>query len=156
MKLVRLTNYSGEGCSIYSILEDGVPRFQKFLQEITGCGFEKELININGRLISIGKYGATEGFFKPEEWKDDEKICCLSDIPSSKLRIFCIRFESERIIVLGGGGAKPKDIRAWQEDPKLSREAKFIIMISGILRKKIDQGDITEHGTRLNGNLNIP
>lgn len=56
-------------------------------------------------------------------------FCCLYDEPDTELRLFCIRFENEKIVILGGGGPKPKIIRAWQDSPKLEREGDLIIMI---------------------------
>lgn len=158
MKLVRLKDFSGEACSIYSVLEDdGIPKYQKFLNELHS-DYTEELININGRIKSIGKYGALEDYFKLEEWKHDERICCLYDEPDSELRLFCVRFENEKIVVLGSGGPKPKSIRAWQDDLKLEREGNLIITISDILRKKIELNLIhySHDSLKLLGDLNIP
>lgn len=74
MKLVRLTDFSGEACSIYSVLDDdGIPKYQKFLKELHPH-YAQELFDINGRIISIGKIGAIEHYFKLEEWKHDDRI----------------------------------------------------------------------------------
>lgn len=158
MKLVRLTDFSGDECSIYSIIDDGgTARFQKFINEWID-DYENEMLNITGRIKSIGKIGADEDFFKLEEWKKDERVCCLHDDPDKALRLFAIRFENEKIVVLGGGGPKPKDIRAWQDDKKLTGEAEFIIEISNAIRKKMELGMLyySEDGLKLKGDLNIP
>jgi hypothetical protein len=43
---------------------------------------------------------------------------------------------------LGGGGHKPKNIRAFQEDPKLTKENYLMRQISAILYKAIKEKDL--------------
>jgi hypothetical protein len=73
--LVRLPGLSGSKASIYSIItETGkVTFFDHFIAEYKG-GFMRDLMNILGRLKSIGNtVGAIETFFKLNEgleWDD--------------------------------------------------------------------------------------
>lgn len=96
-------------------------------------------------LISIDKialdYGAERMFFKENEGKLDDLVCALYDSPESNLRLYCIRM-GKTIIILGGGGYKPKMIRALQEDPKLTVENNIICKFSEILYEKIKDGEI--------------
>ena len=45
-------------------------------------------------------------------------------------------------MVLGGGGPKPKHIRAFQEDPKLTKENYLVRKIADILYKAIKEKDL--------------
>jgi hypothetical protein len=157
LKLVRLSDYSGNKCSIYTILEDnGVPKFQTFLEELGDSYFEK-LVNVVGRLKSMGNStGAVETFIKLDEGLDpNDMVCALYDEPEREIRLYCIRI-SERIMIIGGGG--PKNVRAWQHDAKLTREVKYMMTISEIVRTKMRNGDIkiSTDGLKLNGNLSLP
>lgn len=75
------------------------------------------------------KTGARESFFKTKEGNPGDGICALYDQPGSKLRLYCIRFGQE-LVILGGGGPKPKAIRALQEDEKLKTENYTLRQIS--------------------------
>lgn len=56
---------------------------------------------------------------------------------------------------LGGGGVK--DVRAWQDDPKLSKEAHRMIGVSNEILAKLQSGAIwwSADGTQLEGELYI-
>ncbi|UVR14472.1 hypothetical protein [Parabacteroides distasonis] len=69
------------------------------------------------------KTGAAEHFFKLNEGKPGDGVCALFDSPDKKLRIYCIRFANVAIVV-GGGGYKPKNIRAYQESSSLKKKLK--------------------------------
>jgi hypothetical protein len=154
-KLIYLTKLSGDKASIYSILtEDCKGSFlDRFIDEHKG-DFTEDLMNIIGRLNSIGRtVGALETYFKLDEgleWND--LVCALYDIPDKHLRLYCIRL-NENIIVVGNGG--PKNVRAWQADPKLSRKVNEMMHYSKIIRAKLENGSlvISEDGLRLEGNL---
>lgn len=122
-ELVKIKELSGEKTSIYTVLSKGEKRsiFEKFLEENSGT-FKSEILDILQRLKTIAnKTGARDGFFKPNEGKPGDGICALYDQPGSKLRLYCIRFGSQ-LIILGGGGPKSKAIRALQESEKLKVE----------------------------------
>jgi len=112
------------------------------------------------RIISleiIGKRtGAREHFFKLNEGKPGDGICALYDEPERNLRLYCIRWGNVAILI-GGGGFKPKNIRAWQEDPLLSKEVKVVMNIAREIQQRIDDKQITftSDGSQLQGNLNF-
>lgn len=154
-KLVCLTRLSGDKASIYSIItEDSKASFlDHFIQEHQGR-FLQDLLSIMSRLKSIGNaVGALEAYFKLDEglaWND--MVCALYDIPDKHLRLYCIRL-SEQIIIVGNGGAK--NVRAWQEDPKLGREVNEMMHYSKIIRTKLKDGSlrISVDGLRFEGDL---
>lgn len=153
-KLVYLTELSGDKASIYSILtEDRKGTFlDHFIAEYKR-DYMQDLISIMGRLRSIGNtVGALESFFKLDEgleWND--LVCALYDIPDRHLRLYCIRL-NENIVIVGNGG--PKDVRAWQDDPKLEREVNEMMHYSKIIRTKLDSGTLRiANGLRLEGDL---
>lgn len=151
-KLVRLQRLSGDKASIYSIDSEG-SLLERFISEYREM-FSQDLISIISRLKSIGHtVGALEIYFKKDEglaW--DDLVCALYDIPDKNLRLYCIRF-NENLIIVGSGG--PKNVRAWQEDPKLSKEVHEMMHYSNIIRKKISNGSlrISNDGLRFEGDL---
>lgn len=154
-KLVYLTKFSGEKASIYSIVTENskVPFLDHFIEEYRE-GYAQDLMNIMGRLRSIGNaVGAEEIFFKLDEGLEwDDLVCALYDIPDKHLRLYCIRL-GENIIVVGNGG--PKDVRAWQDDPKLRREVTEMMHYSKLIRTKLKDGSlrISVNGLKFEGNL---
>lgn len=122
-ELVKVEELSGKKASIYTAILDGedVSLFDRFLNE-NSITFKSEILDILSRLRTIAnKTGAREGFFKLNEGKPGDGICALYDQPGSNLRLYCIRFGHE-LIILGGGGPKSKEIRALQESEKLKTE----------------------------------
>lgn len=122
-EILKIKELSGQKTSIYTIMCDGDKKslFDLFLEE-NSITFKSEVLDILKRLKTIANItGARSHFFKPNEGKPGDGICALYDQPGSKLRLYCIRFGQE-IIILGGGGPKPKTIRALQESDKLKAE----------------------------------
>lgn len=154
-KLIYLTRLSGDKASIYSIVtEDSkVPFIDRFIEEHKE-EFTQDLLSIMSRLKSMGNaVGALDIYFKLDEgleWND--LVCAVYDIPDKHLRLYCIRL-NEKIVVIGNGG--PKNVRAWQDDPKLSREVHEMMQYSRIIRKKLEDGTlrISENGLRFEGDL---
>jgi hypothetical protein len=58
-------------------------------------------------------------------------------------------------VILGGGGEKAEDVRAWQDDEKLSREANLMIEYAKDILQRLDDGDLywSKDRTELEGNL---
>ncbi|MET7000098.1 hypothetical protein [Chitinophaga defluvii] len=154
-KLVYLTKLSGDKASIYSIVTAAskAPFLDHFIQEHQEA-FTQDLLSIIGRLRSMSNtVGALEIYFKLDEgleWND--LVCALYDIPDKHLRLYCIRL-SEQIVVVGNGG--PKNVRAWQEDPKLSREVSEMMHYSRIIRKKLEDNSlrVSKDGLKFEGDL---
>lgn len=157
-EIVELENFSNRKATVYSVImeNDDITLFDHFVNEnITN--YRKELKSILSRLEEIGNTtGAREKFFKHNEGKPGDGVCALFDDPDSKLRLYCIRYGNIAII-LGGGGPKPDDIRAWQDDKKLTLEAKTMIQVSKDIMQRIQSGDLqwSADGSQLIGNLII-
>ncbi len=79
--------------------------------------------------------------FKLNEGNPGDGVCALYDRPGSNLRLYCIRYGT-LIIVVGGGGYKPKSIRELQQDKKLSEENYFLRDLSKAIKTKMDDDEI--------------
>lgn len=151
--LVKLEKLSGDKSGIYSVIIDDEhdTLFEKFIKENV-ISFESEINNILVRLKTIGhKTGARESFFKIEgEWHTG--LVALYDTPKKNLRLYCIKFGSQLIIVGGGG---PKKVRAFQEDKKLKKENDILRWLTEKITKKIREKEIQYSDDYLNfiGNL---
>lgn len=155
-KLVKLQKLSGNKASIYSIVQNGETEsfLEKFLKE-NQISFIDETINILMRLRSIGHTtGARESFFKVFEGKVGDGVCALYDEPESNLRLYCIRYGTQ-LVVVGNGGPKPKRISAFQEDDKLTDENYFLRWLSGEITNRIKDKEILYTNDHLDfaGNL---
>lgn len=155
-KLVKLKELSGNKASIYSIVQDDEQEsfLDKFVKENKNSSLG-EIKNILMRLKSIGnKTGARETFFKTFEGRPGDGVCALYDEPESKLRLYCIRYGTQ-IVVLGNGGPKSKSIRRLQEDEKLTEENTFVVWLSGEIMVRIKEREITYINDHLDfsGNL---
>ena len=142
-KLVKLDRLSGNKASIYTIhLEDeGKTLFDYFLEE-NKISFKSELKDIVSRLSVIGnKTGARDNFFKLHEGKPGDGVCALYDEPDSNLRLYCIKYGT-LIVIVGGGGYKPKSIREFQQDEKLTEENYFLREVSAAIKTKMDDEEI--------------
>ena len=142
-KLVKLQKLSGNKASIYSVVQNGETEsfLEKFLKE-NQISFIDETKNILMRLISIGhKTGAWENFFKIFEGKLGDGVCALYDEPRSNLRLYCIRYGTQ-LVVVGNGGPKSKRISAFQEDDKLTDENYFLRWLSGEITNRIKDKEI--------------
>ena len=155
-KLVELEEYTGDGATIYSVYieEEGKTLFDKFVEENI-ISFKDEIFFIFDRLEVMGNdTGAREGFFKHYEGDLGDGVVALYDEPEYNLRLYCIRYGTQ-IIILGGGGPKPKDIRALQEDDKLKDENYLLRNISKQITERIKDKLITHSpdGFYLEGEL---
>ena len=154
--IVKLTQFSGYHASIYSIyLEDEQQTlFERFLKENINS-FKSEIIDINKRLRTINNTtGAREQFFKSKEGNPGDGVSALFDLPDSNLRLYCIRYGNS-LIILGGGGHKQKNIKAFQEDNKLTSENYLLRNISKQITERIKDKEIqfSDDGTEIFGNL---
>lgn len=142
ISLKRLDKLSGKKATVYSVqLDDGTDLFDQFLNE-NSAEYEKDVKNILQRIRSISrKAGAQKHFFKTKEGKPGDGVCALYDTPDKHLRLYCIRM-GNTVIILGGGGPKPKKIRALQEDSKLKHENYLLRDVSKELTDKMRNGEI--------------
>lgn len=148
--------YSGKASMIYSIIPRGDSQtlFDNFVNEYKN-DFREEIKDIINRLNHIGhEFGARISYFKENEGKYGDHVCALYDIPGKNLRLYCIRFGSVAVI-LGGGGVKDKNVRAWQDDEKLSQEVKLMMECSADISKRISAKEIywSKDKKSLEGNL---
>lgn len=155
-KLVKLVNLSGSKASIYSVIIPGesVTLYERFIQE-NASSFKSELKDINDRLKAIGKtVGAREQYFKLDEGIPGDGVCALYDDPDKRLRLYCIRYGTQ-LVILGGGGPKPKCIRALQEDPKLTEENYYLRELSDKITERLKEKDIlfSKSGLDFEGDL---
>lgn len=128
---------SGTTASIYEVfLNDETDSvFDQFLGAYMGS-HRTQIINIVDRLESIGHiYGAREQFFKDKEGKYGDLVEALYDTPEKGLRLYCMRFGND-CIILGGGGPKAPGVRAWQDDENLTYHAELMIEVA----KKVHHG----------------
>lgn len=142
-ELVKIKRLSGKKASFYTLVPKGAEKsvFDLFLEE-NSITFKSEILDILKRIKTIANStGAREGFFKTKEGKPGDGICALYDQPGSNLRLYCIRFGYE-IIILGGGGPKSKSIKALQESEKLITENYQLRKVSEQIMKAIKERDI--------------
>ena len=140
-KLVKLLNFTGDEASIYSVVLDDEKEtlFENFIKENKNS-FSSEIKDILIRLETIGhKTGARESFFKHYEGAQGDGVCALYDKPNNNLRLYCIRYATQ-ILILGSGG--PKNVRALQEDKKLTQENYFLRWLSKQITERIRNKEI--------------
>lgn len=155
-EIVELQLFSGSEAKVYSLIRLGEEEtlFELFVNEHK-LTFRDEVNDILKTLYQIGHTtGARSSFFKQHEGRYGDFVCALFDLPEKNLRLYCIRFGMAAII-LGGGGKKANNIRAWQEDEKLSKEANAIIAYAKDILQRLDKGDLywSDDKTALEGNL---
>ena len=142
-EIIKIKQLSGKKAQIYSVIlgQEDQSVFEQFLQN-NYSEYPTEIEDIVSKLkIMATKTGAAEHFFKLNEGKPGDGVCALFDSPDKKLRIYCIRFANVAIVV-GGGGYKPKNIRAYQESSSLKKEAETMVRISRIISEAIKNKDI--------------
>lgn len=153
-KLVYLSKFSGEKASVYSIItEDRKGSFFNHFVEEYNEEYFQDVLSIISTLREIGLNGAKAGYFKMDEGLEyDDLVCALYDIPDRSLRLYCIRL-FDKIVIVGNGG--PKNVRAWQDDPKISREVHEMMHYSKIIRTKLNNGclQFSTDGKKFEGNL---
>lgn len=156
LKLVKIKELSGKAASIYSFVlnEDTETAFEKFIEENIST-FKSEISDIINRLNVIGKdAGARLIYFKDKEGKPGDGVCALYDQPNSNLRLYCIHYGSQ-LILLGSGGPKPKSIRTLQENKKLEDENYLLRELSNIITQKMKDGEINLSDMDFEGDLTI-
>lgn len=153
-ELVKLDAFCGREASIYGVF---IPKYEMttfdlFIQENKNSLLD-ELKDIISRLKVIGsKTGAREQFFKLKEGKPGDGVCALYDSPDKKLRLYCIRYGTQ-IVIIGGGG--PKNVQKLQDDEKLEIENSFLRELSALISERIREGEISysDNSQEFVGNL---
>ena len=113
-KLNKISHLSGNKASIYSVNIDNSDKslFELFLAENIAL-YLSEINDIIIRIKTIGgKTGARDIYFKLNEGSLGDGIAALYDEPQRNLRLYCIKYGNQ-IIILGGGGFKKKNIKTY-------------------------------------------
>lgn len=155
-KLIKLESLSGKKATIYSAIigDDSKTLFDYFIEE-NKITYQNELLKIRRTILTIARdTGARENFFNKPEGKAGQAVYALYDKPNSLLRLFCFRFD-KNILILGGGGFKSKNIRAFQENKKLTDENDLVRYISDVITQAVKDKEIRQSfdGMNLEGNL---
>ncbi len=157
-QLIKIEQLSGPMGSVYTLSFDDeeTTAFQNFVSENKNL-FKSEIMDIIGRIKIMGaQTGMREDFFKLYEGLPGDGVCALYDKDDSNLRLYCIRYGSQ-IIIIGGGGHKPKSIRALQENKKLEKENFALRDLSKLITEKMRDREIwfSEDGLDFEGELII-
>ena len=93
------------------------------------------------------------GAYMAELGKKNDKVAALpSHLDTGKLRLYCICY-NENLLILGNGGKKTT--RSYQEDPILNQYVEDMLKINKELWWKIEKGEIHFEGIELAGNLSF-
>jgi len=136
-RLVRIK--VGRKAKIYSIQFDGedIHEFEKFLED-QKVRNHPDFQPLRKRIKELyDKRGLLAQFFRPEDDKGIRLEICRIDYGTGTLRIYCIRWD-DNLLILGGGGVKPGDVRFWQESPGLSIEVRKVTKVYDDLKKYLD------------------
>lgn len=133
----------GERANIYSYrVNDGELEFEKFIDCFIDSDYTKDFDIIDDTIVRILENGAQERYFRPE----GKMLDYLTAIPQKglgcELRVFCLRL-SEKVIILGNGGIKPKGVQKYQDDPILNEIAEEMQKISKKLYYSLDNYSTT-------------
>ena len=143
-ELKEIKQLTGKRCKIYSVQIEGDENtlFEQFLAE-NRADFPVELKSIANNLMAISqRHGALDFYFRPKkEGRLGDGVEALFDKPNANLRLYAIKY-GRVLLVLGNGGHKPKTIRAFQEDIKLTKEKYLMRQIAAILYKALREKDL--------------
>jgi hypothetical protein len=138
-----LEEHVGTEARIYNIYvhEWGTSLYERFIEE--NKDYLKELKDIESRLVLMAtKYGVREDWLKHKEGPPNLNIVALYDRPDRKLRCYGILF-GRALLIIGGGGVKPKTVRRFQESHKLTEENKMLQIISQTINRLLSTGEIS-------------
>lgn len=153
----RLVNYeplSGNACAYYTLMNEstGALLLEDFFVKNV-VNHRAEVIKIRNRLTAMAKeFGAEERYFKTKEGRPGDLVSALYDDRKSHLRLYCARFGT-CLVVLGDGGLKPKNIKAYQEKVDLARAAEVMKQWSEQFYQKQKDSElkIVDGGYRIEG-----
>ena len=134
---------SGQACKFYTIIEEGheISVFENFLtsNQLSNKEEAKEIVTrIKAMANSIG---AKRNFFKEFEGNFGDKVCALFDMPEQKMRLYCIRYSND-IVILGGGGPKLAGVKAYQAVENLDSNAQIMKDVAFDIEEKLHLGKI--------------
>lgn len=155
-QIVKLERLCGKRTTVYSVIlnDEEHTLFEQFIIENQPT-YKKELADLRNQLAVISNTtGIRDNFFDKPEGKWGQDIWALYDKPKRCLRLYCMQL-GHVVIILGGGGPKPKNIRALQDDPKLAYENGLMRMVSDALTLRMLDKEIkwSPDGMELIGDL---
>ena len=142
-------------CKHYAQTFDGDDKseLEKFISKFEDDPkFKKDLGTIFARIGIIEEQGVLDRFFRYESKKNDKVAALPSHFDTGKLRLYCICY-NENLLILGNGGKKTT--RSYQEDPILNQYVEDMLKINKELWWKIEKGEIHFEGIELAGNLSF-
>ena len=145
----------GDKVAIYSPTFDGDDKseLEKFISKFEDDPkFKKDLGTIFARIGIIEEQGVLDRFFRYESKKNDKVAALPSHFDTGKLRLYCICY-NENLLILGNGGKKTT--RSYQDDPILNQYVEDMLKINKELWWKIEKGEIHFEGIELAGNLSF-
>lgn len=153
-QLVKLSSLSGKRATVYVVRENGNNEslFDAFLSEFSST-HKGELMELLDKLKTMGhKTGAKQHFFKTNQGALGDGCCYIRFKKNQELRLYCIRFGTQLVVVCGGGH---KQVRAWQDDPKLSAIMTSVKELFAQITQRITEKEIayTASGLEFVGNL---
>ncbi|PIS30283.1 MAG: hypothetical protein COT43_02175 [Candidatus Marinimicrobia bacterium CG08_land_8_20_14_0_20_45_22] len=141
-RLVRIK--FGRKAKIYSIKYDGEENheFHKFVTN-PEVRDHPDFEALRKKIKELyDKRGLLPQYFRPEDEKSIHSEICRIDYGVGYLRLFCIRW-NDNLLILGGGGVKPNDIRFWQESLELSVEARKVTDVFHRLKRYLEESGLT-------------
>ena len=150
-----LEDYEGTEARIYNIYvhEWRLSLYERFMEE--NKDYQDELKDIDSRLVLMAtRYGVREDWLKHKEGPPHLNIVALYDRPDSNLRCYGIMF-GRALLIIGGGGVKPKTMRRFQESNKLTEENKIMQLVSQTINQLLSNGEIrwADNGMDFEGKL---
>ncbi len=157
-EIQKILPLSGNRASIYTIYNTTTSEtlLDQFIRE-NETDFEEEVDDLIARLNTIGhKTGLRVQYIKVDEGKLGDGVVALFDEPDKSLRLYCIKMSNITLIV-GGGGNKPKGMKAFQESEKLTAENYFLRAVSKLIDRRLKDKDIryNQDGMDLMGDLSF-
>lgn len=142
--------FSGSMAHIYTIRPNNssTTLFEDFYNENIDK-FPDELQEIKNVLYLAGhEKGCRSPYFKPNEGRLGDGVAALK---VGNLRVYCLLI-GKITVILGSGGYKSPEIKAYQEDEALNAKAQQVIRYAEQINRKIIEKDIT---IEIDGKLTI-
>lgn len=136
----EIDEFSGSMAHIYTIRPNGsdTTLLEDFYSE-NKAEHAEELKEITNILFQSGhRFGCRETFFKPYEGKPGDGVAALR---VGNLRVYCLLI-GRIAVILGSGGYKSPDMRAYQEDDSLNAKAEQMIQYANQINQRIIDKDI--------------
>ena len=139
-EIVQMEDLSGDAAKIYSVILEGEESslLEQFV--LDNLDYKREIQEMIKRLSLMGqKYGCKPHYFKEGEGSPGDGMVALR---YKQMRLYCLRFDNTCIFV-GGGGYKPPDIAAYQENDALNSVAQQMRLICASINNAIIEKDLT-------------